>query len=336
MNTEEALEKIKEVHGDKYTLEDGWSYKNANEDIKLFCPKHGEFHKNFYRLVNLKQGCPTCSYGRTPKPFGYWNKYENCVEEAKKYRNKFELQKKAQGCYNSLVRNGWLEEVANEFYKDSVILYMSPNERRNCVYVYEFPEFNTFYVGRTNNKKLRERQHRYGFWHKNGKRTYDNLYKFAESNGVELPRPKILEDNLTAIESQEREDFWKKKYLEDGWKTINKGATGAGKGSLGATVKWTYDTCKEEASKYGSREELKRNCQGCYHACMKNGWLYEFFGDLVNKPANYWDNLDNVLDAASKSKNSKDMIRKFGGAYNSALKNGWAKLLKYGTNWKED
>lgn len=335
MTTEEALKKIEAVHGEKYKLQDGWEYKNASTDMTIYCPEHGEFHKDFYRFVNLKQGCPVCSYGMRVKPFGYWNNYDVCFEEAKKYRNKYELQRKAQGCYGAMVRNGWLDEIADKLY-DPTIIYMLPNEKRNCVYVYEFKELNTFYVGRTNNIKLRDRQHRNGCWHKSGTRTYDNLYKFANDNNTELPEMKILEEGLTALESQDREDYWKNKYIDDGWITLNKGVTGAGKGSLGARVKWTYEVCKEEAKKYKSREEIKKKCQSCYTACKKNGWLHEFFGDLVNKPSNYWDVLENVLEAASHSKNAKDMVKKFGGAYNSARKNGWTKLLKYGTHREEN
>ena len=74
MNTKEALEKIKEVHGDKYKVEDGWEYKNAKSDITLYCSEHGEFHKDFYRLVNMKQGCPICSHGGVVyKPLSFWN-----------------------------------------------------------------------------------------------------------------------------------------------------------------------------------------------------------------------------------------------------------------------
>ena len=81
MNTKEALEKIKEVHGDKYKVEDGWEYKNAKSNITLYCPEHGEFHKDFYRLVNMKQGCPTCSHGGVVyRPLSFWNNKENCIE----------------------------------------------------------------------------------------------------------------------------------------------------------------------------------------------------------------------------------------------------------------
>ena len=328
MNTEDAIRRIREVHGDKYELEEGWKYIRAKEDIKLYCPIHGEFHKDFYRLVNLKQGCPECSYGFKHKHYGYWNDYNNCFEEAKRYKNKFELQRKALGCYNSLQRNGWLDEVAELLYDDS-IHYMGYNEKRNVVYVYEFLELMTFYVGRTNDIKRRDRQHRNGYNHTNGTKTFDNLYKFAKDNNVELPKPKILVEGLTALESQEQEDHWKDEYISNGWATLNKGTTGIGKGSLGATIRWTYEACKKEAKKYTGKFDMRKGNQSAYWASVKNGWINEFF-ENKKLPDGYWDILENVLDAARKSKSSKDMIKKFGGAYNSARKNSWTKLLEYG------
>ncbi len=329
MNTKEALEKIKEVHGDKYKVEDGWEYKNAKSDITLYCPEHGEFHKDFYRLVNMKQGCPTCSHsGVVYKPLSFWNNKENCIEEAKKYSNKYDLQKHCPSCYRGMFRNGWLDEIADLYYDDS-IHYMKYNEPINCVYIYEYKDLNSFYVGRTNNIKRRHRQHCNGYGHRDGTRTYDVVYKFAKENGVEIPKPVILEEKLTAEQSQEREDYWKRYYADKGLKCLNKAITGVGKGSLGARLKWDYSACKKEASKYVSRQKLRESNQSVYNACLKNGWLEDFFDNWAKKKDTYWNNLDNVLNAAKECTGARDMIKKFGGAYNSAIKNGWKELLEY-------
>lgn len=328
MTTKEALRKIKKVHGEKYKIIDGWEYKNAKSDITLYCPEHGEFHKDFYRLVNLRQGCPTCSYGFTHKPYGYWNNRERCFEEAKKYKNKYELERKCLGCYNAAKSNGWLDEIADTFY-DNSIHYMGYDEPINCVYVYEYKDLNSFYVGRTNNIKRRHRQHCKGYGHSDGARTYDIVYTFAKENGIEIPEPIILEENLTAEESQDKENYWKIVYTEKGMNCLNKASTGIGKGSLGATIKWTYDKFCEEALKYTYKMEMKSKNQSAYKSGVQNGWINEFFKNR-KKDDNYWNNLDNILNAAKECTGARDMIKKFGGAYNSAKKNGWIKLLKYG------
>jgi len=265
---------------------------------------------------------------RNIKQFGYWNNKKNCFETAKQYKNKYDLEKKCSGCYQGAVRNGWLDEIAELYYDDS-IHYMKYNEPINCVYIYEYKDLNSFYVGRTNNIKRRHRQHCNGYGHRNGTRNYDIVYNFAKENNVEIPTPIILEENLTAEQSQDREDYWKKFYIEKGMVCLNKAITGVGKGSLGANIKWDYNVCKKESSKYVSRQEMRNVNQSLYNACLKNGWLTEFFDDWAKKKDNYWNNLENVLNAAKECTGAKDMVKKFGGAYNSARKNGWTKLLVY-------
>ena len=264
------------------------------------------------------------------KPYGYWNIKENCFEEAKKYKNKFELDRKSSGCYQGAVRNGWLDEIANLYFDDSVH-YTDYNEPINCVYIYEYKDLNSFYVGRTNNIKRRHRQHCNGYGHKDGTRTYDIVYTFAEENNVEIPKPIILEEKLTAEQSQDREDYWKKCYIEKGLKCLNKAITGVGKGSLGATIKWDYEACKKEAAKYASRYKMKIGNQSAYNAAKNNFWLKDFFGEWAKKKDKYWDNIDNVLNAAKECIGARDMVKKFGGAYNSAKRHGWTNLLKYKT-----
>ena len=41
------------------------------------------------------------------------------------------------------------------------------------------------------------------------------------------------------------------------------------------------------------------------------------------------EKLDNVLNAAKECVGARDMISKYGGGYNAAIKNGWIKLLVY-------
>lgn len=261
------------------------------------------------------------------KPYGYWNIKENCFEEAKKYKNKFELDRKSSGCYQGAVRNGWLDEIANLYFDDSVH-YMDYNEPINCVYIYEYKDLNSFYVGRTNNIKRRHRQHCNGYGHKDGTRTYDIVYTFAEENNVEIPKPIILEEKLTAEQSQDREDYWKNHYIEKGLKCLNKAITGVGKGSLGATIKWTYDEFCKEASKYSYKTEMKYKNQSAYKAGVHNGWIDIPFENRKKKDK-YWDNMKNVLNASKECTGAKDMVRKYGGAYNSARKHGWVNLLEY-------
>ena len=329
LSTEEALAKIKEVHGEKYKTHDGWEYVNAKAPIELECPIHGKFVKDFYRLVNLKQGCPMCSHGvKAIRAFGYWNHKEHCIEEARKYRNKIELQRNCYGCYHGLLKNGWLEEVALQLY-DNTVHYRDYNERIHCIYAYEYAEQKAVYVGRTSCLKRRHRQHKNGYGHKDGSRTYDVVYQFAIDNNVEIPQPKVLEGNLNAEESQRQEDYWRQKYIQDGWTCLNRAATGVGKSSLGASLKWTYEACKEEAKKYDCRYHMRLRCPAAYWPSGRNGWIREFFPQTRKKDDKWWEDLGHVKEAAAQCSGARDMVKKFGGAYNVARRNGWLKELTY-------
>lgn len=47
---------------------------------------------------------------RQTKPSGYWDNYEHCFEEAKKYKNRRSFQKGCNGAYNKALKNGWLND----------------------------------------------------------------------------------------------------------------------------------------------------------------------------------------------------------------------------------
>lgn len=319
MDLREFVEKSNKIHDNFYDYSKV-EYINAKTRVCVTCPKHGEF------LITPEQhlrghGCKECCGLSHIKPYNYWNVRENCFNEAKKYRGKYDFQKHAEGAYNAAIRNGWLDDMANELY-NGTIQYMKENEPINTIYVYEF-ENKKCYVGRTNNLKRRDRQHRNGVKHSNGEHSYDSVYKEALNNNTDIPNPKILEERLNAKESQERENYWLERYKELGYTPLNIAPTGIGKSSLGASLKWTYEACKQEAAKYTKKYELKINCQPAYTASVKNGWINEFYPNNAKRSDGYWNNKEHVLAAASECCGARDMIRRFGGAYNSAKKHGW-------------
>lgn len=97
---------------------------------------------------------------------------------------------------------------------------------------------------------------------------------------------------------------------------------------MGATKKWTYETCKEEASKYAKLKDFRIAKNRAYLVSVRNGWIDEFFKDKI-KGNGYWNNKEHVLEAAARCKNAKDMSKRYGGAYRSASVHGWTKELKY-------
>lgn len=307
-------------------------YKNIKTNVKIICNKigdDGEMHGVFSKIPEVLlrgHGCPKCSGIDNVKEYGYWNNLEHCIEEAKKYKNKFSFQKGSWGAYNAVRRNGWVN-IIDELY-DKTIIYKNYHDKIHTIYVYKFEELHTCYVGRTNNLKRRHRQHSTVVKHKNGKISFDNVYGFCQENNVQLPNPIILEENLNARESQIQEDFWVKKYKSEGWGVLNKAKTGENVGSLGASFKWDYENCKKESGKYSSKNEFKINNQSAYNSSVRNKWIDEFFTDKC-KPNGYWNNLDHCIEEAKNFKNVKEFSIKGGGAYNIARKNGWVKYLKF-------
>lgn len=61
LTQEEAIQKAREIHGDKYDYS-LVNYKDANSKIKIICPIHGVFEQTFNHHFYRKDGCPKCKY----------------------------------------------------------------------------------------------------------------------------------------------------------------------------------------------------------------------------------------------------------------------------------
>ncbi len=51
------------------------------------------------------------------------------------------------------------------------------------------------------------------------------------------------------------------------------------KPKLGGKTKWTFEICKEVASLYKTKNELKKNDNGVYQACLRNKWINNFYNE---------------------------------------------------------
>lgn len=87
-------------------------------------------------------------------------------------------------------------------------------------------------------------------------------------------------------------------------------------------VKWDYDSCREEALKYKTRMEFKKNASAAYKKCIK------FWSELLlhmeekMKPTGYWT-YERCKDLASSCKTRKEFFDQKGFAYEIARQNGW-------------
>ena len=91
-----------------------WDKESCFEEAKKYKTR-GEFQKGSVGAYNKAIGKGwieeyTWLRSRQSKPAGYWNNYEHCFEEAKKYKNRRAFLKGSYGAYTKALKNGWLDD----------------------------------------------------------------------------------------------------------------------------------------------------------------------------------------------------------------------------------
>ena len=91
-----------------------WDKESCYKEAKKYKTR-GEFQKGSASAYNkaLRNGCIKgydWMTSRQRKPNGYWNNFDNCYEEAKKYKNRKGFQKGCVSGYNYALYNGWLDD----------------------------------------------------------------------------------------------------------------------------------------------------------------------------------------------------------------------------------
>ena len=249
----------------------------------------------------------------TQHPSHYWTK-ERVKEESKKYQCRGEFALGNGTAYGKARKNGWLGEFT--WLKDDRIDLTAG--KIDCVYAYEFEEYNTVYIGRTLMRRIRERNYEHLFCET------DAVAMFIKEQCIPLPAMKILEENLTLKEGIVKEEYYLQYYKDTGWITLNRAKTG----SIGkiAKDKWTKEACHQEALKYRTRGEFAECNGSAYDKARRSGWLTEYTWFVEQqKPAGYWDVYDNCYEAASKCRTRTEFIKKYNRAYVVARQNNWMK-----------
>lgn len=85
LSKSEVIQRIREIHGDRYIIPDDLEYKNNHEKIPLICRQHGEFFQyplNLWRGV----GCPKCNKSKLENEVSMILNQNNITfEEQKKF-----------------------------------------------------------------------------------------------------------------------------------------------------------------------------------------------------------------------------------------------------------
>lgn len=86
---------------------------------------------------------------------------------------------------------------------------------------------------------------------------------------------------------------------------------------------WTKERCKEEAAKFDTLMEFRKNSRA-YKAAMKNGWIEEICSHMKRtiKPAGYWTK-ERCIKEARKNDSFSQFRKNCASAYATAWRNGW-------------
>ena len=87
---------------------------------------------------------------------------------------------------------------------------------------------------------------------------------------------------------------------------------------------WTFETCKEEALKYNSRNEFKYNSGGAFDKAYDNNWIEDICSHMIEikKTKGYWD-YKNCKEESLKYKNRSEFKKLCNGAWDSSKRNDW-------------
>jgi hypothetical protein len=240
------------------------------------------------------------------KSYGFWT-FDTCLIEASKYEYKKDFREYSNGAYHKALELNWLDDICSHM-KDL------GNLSKRIVYCYFFDD-KSVYVGLTMNPEKRHIQH-----------TVTDLDSAVNQHikKCSIFSYNILSDGyISADKACDLERYYIEKYETEGYNVLNR----CKGGSLGGHyIIWTYDKCREEISKYQTRNDMKKNSPSCYTTIFRNKWEH-LLSHLPSRKKNKEWSYKTCLQVGKTCNNRKDMSLRFGGAYNKARLNGWLDLI---------
>lgn len=250
--------------------------------------------------------------------------YDFVVASSKRFASRYEFQLGDKASYNKALKNGWIDSFT---WLALPPMHKNDGESKvHCIYIYRDEINKVAYVGRTNNITVRHRQHNRRDY-RTGK--YDVVRRYFVESGLYnlLPRPIILEDKLTALESQDREDYYVHQYKNMGWRILNSGKTGINISSLGSyIIKWDYESCHKIALNCKTRKEFERKNASAYGIAKSRGWIEDWLPVSSNFHHKQVDWTEEFCEQIAKKYTLvKDFRKNDPQAYSAASKHGWLK-----------
>ena len=150
-----------------------------------------------------------------------------------------------------------------------------------------------------------------------------SVREYSILNNIEVPEMKILEDNLTIVESQRAEQKWIDIYKQKGWTLINKVKAG----SIGAqpSVKYTEEFIIEESKKYKNMQEMFYKDRICYNNMLRLNikeicFLNSKFVENMAKPYDYTEEF--LCEITTKYKTKRELRKNEARIYHWLYKHG--------------
>lgn len=263
---EEKWKKYKEDEFHKF----GFYLKNKYKSYKDVI--NNKNSSDYYKLTANKGWCHRIKTEyfhekETHKPIGYWDDFEHCLEESKKYKTRKEFANKCGNAYYYAL-NRYIDEEKTIRWIDVMIPSVSLESKLGNVYCYRFNGENAVYVGITINPKKRDQQHR-------NQKNYSSVKKFAIEQGIQIPQMEILVSNVSILKSTALEKEYVDKFREQGYKILNKTKCGVSSSSVG--------TCKRNSLSFYDYDMLLNHIKN-----VKKFKTYEeFIGDKNNWTPEY-------------------------------------------------
>ena len=300
------------------------TYEVCEKIAKQFTKKvdFEKFDASAY-ATSVRRGWIDDWFDRKIKPKNYWT-YERCKEYAKQFKYMTQFRDSKQlNVYLKSKKNGWIKDwdwLINDLTE------FDENAKIHLIYVYIFEKTNHFYVGRTMQLKQRDHAHRNKIRKRHGKIYLDAVQKHAADNSIEIPKPIVLEENLTVSESKKQENYWLEEYKKKGMIPLNTAKTGENYSSIGGgRQKWTYDKVYEEAKKYQHRGDFYNGSTQAYRVALKYIWIDDYTWMTPKcMPPNYWT-YERCKEEALKYKTKVDFKNNSTLAYIASYKKGFFK-----------
>ena len=318
LTQEEALKRIEGILiGTPYEVVHPFVYEGDRKtNIKLHCTLHNEtwemsWHSFMYNHHNDKSydGCRGCrqTYSK-----------EQCEKAALACKKRSEFAVKHKGEYFKALREGWLDEICAH-------MKVVGNRYKRCIYAYVFEESKYVYVGLTGNIEKRDKEHR--------ARSSSSVYRFAAKEGLSIPPVLQMSEYIPKEDAAVREGEILMQYISKGYLPINISKTGGLGGHL-QNDGYTFEQCKEIATKYSKRSEWKRHDYPTYYIASKLGWIDTIMPQnkrYGNKDIRFWT-IERCCDVAKTCKTILEFRKNYPSAYVIVCRNKWNDLVFAGLN----